>query len=90
MLIFQPPADDRFPWADYRSHTPDHELFGYVRQGVRAKNLYYLVNGSFTDVDPLDPSLVRKVYYGGHRYEVDADEAAVLTAAGFGANITEE
>lgn len=89
-FFFEPPIQDSFPWAKYQETSIDHQLFGYVRQGGRARNLYYLVNGTFTDVDPLDSTVVNKVYLGGHVYEISEDEVAILTAAGFGANIVEK
>jgi hypothetical protein len=39
-------------------------------------------------VQPLPNPWVVKVYYGGHSHLVDDAEAARLTAAGYGANIT--
>jgi hypothetical protein len=82
-LIFRTPVEDKFPWADYREKSIDHALFGYVRQGNRARNIYLLTNGQFTNVDPLDPTLVEKVYYGGHEHFVTPEEKAVLVAAGY-------
>jgi hypothetical protein len=84
MKTFSPPVDDNFAWADYRDTSPPHQLFGYFRQGDRAKNLFYLKTGVFTNVDPLDPGLVEKVYYGGHIYEITDEESSVLVAAGYG------
>lgn len=89
-FFFEPPIQDSFPWAKYQDKTPEHQLFGYVRQGGRARNIYYLTNGTFTDMDPLDSSLIRKTYLGGHVYEIDEIEVAVLTAAGFGSSIVEK
>jgi len=82
-LIFRPPVEDKFPWADYREQTPDHALFGYVRQGNRARNVYLLKDGTFTNVDPLDPAKVDKTYLGGHEWFVTPEEKAVLIAAGY-------
>ena len=83
-LIFRPPNDDDFPWADYRQQTSKaHRLFGFVGQGVRARNVFKLVDGTFTNDDPLDPALVDKVYYGAHVHFVTADEKADLVAAGY-------
>lgn len=87
MPAFSPPVEDKFAWADYRDNSIAHRLFGYVRRGDRAQNLFYLVDGTFTNVDPLNPSLVAKVYYGGHVYDVTPEEAAVLTDAGYGSSI---
>lgn len=87
MTTFSPPAQDDFAWANYRDNSAAHRLFGYIRQGVRAQNLFYLTDGTFTNVDPLNPDLVDKVYYGGHTYEITAEEATILTDAGYGAYI---
>lgn len=87
MPTFSPPAQDSFAWANYRDKSAEHQLFGYVRKGSRAQNLFYLTNGTFTNVDPLNPNLVDKVYYGGHIYEITEEEAAILTAGGYGSNI---
>jgi hypothetical protein len=82
-LIFRTPADDKFPWADYRENTVDHVFFGKVKQGNRARNIYRLTDGTFTNVDPLNPALVTTVYYGGHDYFVTPEEKAILVAAGY-------
>lgn len=83
-FTFRPPNDDDFPWADYRQQSSKaHRLFGFVGQGVRARNIFKLVDGTFTNDDPLDPALVDKVYYGAHVYFVTAEEKADLVAAGY-------
>jgi hypothetical protein len=82
-LIFRPPADDDFRWANYRDQNAESVLFGKLTQGVRARNIFKLTSGVYTNVDPRDPALVSKVYYGGHQYFVDDAEKAELVAAGY-------
>jgi hypothetical protein len=82
-LIFRTPVEDRFPWDNYRNAEPAHRLFAKANQGYRARNIFLLTNGTYTNTDPLDPTLVTKVYYGGHEYYVDQTEKDELVAAGY-------
>ena len=82
-LIFRTPVEDRFPWDDYRKAEPAHRLFSKANQGYRARNIFLLTNGTYTNTDPLDPTLVTKVYYGGHEYYVDQTEKDQLVSAGY-------
>lgn len=82
-FIFRPPVEDNFPWNDYREPTANHRLFGKAAQGNRARNIFRLTNGTYTNVDPLDPNLVDKVYYGGHQHFVTETEKADLVANGY-------
>lgn len=82
MFTFRPPADDDFPWADYRDNSPAHRLFGYIKSGSRARNVYKLDDGRFVTVDPLDGTVVR-TYLGAHDNLVTADERDDLIAAGY-------
>jgi len=82
-LIFRPPVEDRFPWDNYKSSTPDHRLFAKASQGYRARNIFQLTDLSYTNVDPLDPTLVKTVYLGGHDILVTQEEKTQLVAAGY-------
>jgi hypothetical protein len=82
-LIFRTPVEDRFPWDNYRNAEPAHRLFAKANQGYRARNIFRLNTGAYTNTDPLDPTLVDKVYYGGHNYFVDQTEKDQLVAAGY-------
>jgi hypothetical protein len=82
-FIFRPPAEDRFPWSDYRDSSPSHRLFARANPGYRARNIFRLTNGTYTNVDPLDPNLVDKVYLGAHEHFVTEQEKADLVAAGY-------
>lgn len=75
-------------------------LFRHYPQRTAGVNIYKLVDGSYTTTQPypyIDASVqpgqpgdttVLITYLGGHSYEVSDAEAAALTAAGYGANIT--
>jgi hypothetical protein len=76
-------VEDRFPWSDYRESAISHRLFARATPGFRARNIFRLTNGTYTNVDPLDPSLVDKVYLGAHEHFVTEQEKADLVAAGY-------
>ena len=82
-LIFRPPAEDRFPWINYCEFTPAHRLFAHLEQGYRARNIYRLIDGSYTTNDPGDPSIVEKLYLGAHANFVSETEKAQLVSAGY-------
>ena len=82
-MIFRPPIEDRFPWSDYRENTASHRLFGYATQGNRARNIFRLTDGTYTNTDPRDQTLVARTYYGGHEYFVTETEKAELVSAGY-------
>ena len=82
-LIFRTPVEDRFPWSDYRTFNSQNNLFSKAAQGYRARNIFRLNTGAYTNTDPLDPTLVDKVYYGGHDYFVEQTEKDQLVAAGY-------
>ena len=82
-LIFRTPVEDRFPWDNYRNAEPAHRLFAKANQGYRARNIFRLTNGTYTNTDPLDPTLVTRTYYGGHEHFVTQTEKDELVAAGY-------
>ena len=82
-LIFRPPVEDRFPWDNYRNAEPAHRLFSKANQGYRARNIFRLNTGAYTNTDPLDPTLVERTYYGGHEHFVTQTEKDELVAAGY-------
>ena len=82
-LIFRTPVEDRFPWDNYRNSEPAHRLFAKADQGYRARNIFRLTNGTYTNTDPLDPTLVARTYYGGHDHFVTQTEKDELVAAGY-------
>jgi hypothetical protein len=50
--------------------------------------VFKLTNNSFTENQPGDMTTVSVTYHGGHSHTVSAAEAALLTAAGYGSNLT--
>lgn len=54
----------------------------------RGKNVYKLNDGTYTETQPSDMTTVAIEYLGAHVHTVTVAEAAALTAAGYGANIT--
>lgn len=64
------------------------KLARFYPASPRGRNVFWLLDGTFTENDPADPADIRKVFYGGHDTELTADEEAALTAAGYGAYIS--
>jgi hypothetical protein len=59
-----------------------------MSEGRSASNIYKLTNGTYTNVDTRDYTVVAKVYHGGHDNFVSAEEKADLIAAGYGDYVT--
>ena len=87
--IFTPPTAPLRPAAVNPSH-PGFALFRHYRPWDAGTNVWLLEDGTVTTVEP-DPNTVdiARVFHGGHLHEVDDDEAALLTAAGYEDNLTE-
>jgi hypothetical protein len=98
MATFTPPADNFVVPAiiqDVMSMLPiskeerlANKLGVHIEASGRGRNIFLLANGTYTERQPSDYTLISKVYYGGHSTEVDAAEVASLTAAGYGAYIS--
>lgn len=86
--IFRVPPDDDYPFSERLGTSAADRLFSHTPQGVRARNLYKLTDGTYSLTDPRRPERVVKVYYGGHNIFLEDSEVAELTAAGYGAYIT--
>lgn len=86
--IFRVPTTRTYPFAERLSEEAPDRLFAHTPQGVRAKNLYRLSDGSYTTTDPRRPELITRTYYGGHDIFLTDEEVTELTAAGYGASIT--
>lgn len=87
MPTFEPPVVYDVP-VTVRYPHPGNALLRYYSPGPRGVNVWKLVDGSYTETQPSDASLVAYLYHGAHLHPVDDAEAAALTAAGYGANIT--
>lgn len=88
MATFTPPTDELVVWADPFDRRIDHRLFRFLHPGARGRNVFKLTDNSYTENEPGDRSTVKVTYYGGHSHPVSAAEAALLTAAGYGSNLT--
>jgi hypothetical protein len=86
--IFRVPITEGYPFAVRLSEDAPDRLFAFTPQGVRAKNLYRLTDGSYTTTDPRRPELITRTYLGGHDNFLTDPEITELTAAGYGSSIT--
>lgn len=84
MPSFTPPTDLFVSFAS-RYETG---IMAALRPFPRGRNVYKLVDGSFTENQPSDPAKIDKIYHGGHIHPLTAEEEADLTAAGYGAYIS--
>ena len=99
MAIFRTPTDNfvsplvvddiRFGKTLSQEQRLANRLAKHRGATARGRNVFLLTDGTYTEKEPSDRGLVAKTYYGGHDIEVDASEVASLTAAGYGAYITE-
>ncbi len=87
LLLFLTPSDTVAP-SDWRNGEVAQRLFRYAQPTNRGKNVYKLTNGTFTQVDQRDPTVVAKIYYGGTKNFVSQQEKDELVAAGYGSYIT--
>lgn len=83
MATFRPPTDPFVTFSDGSSWGIMARLSGWPR----GRNVYKLVDGSFTEDQPYPDTLIEKIYHGGHIHELTAAEEADLIAAGYGAYI---
>jgi hypothetical protein len=87
MPTFTPPLKDGEPRHTKGRH-PGDMLMRHYRSHPTGTNVWKVVGDIYTERQPDDPDTVLVLYYGGHVHEVSDDEAAALTAAGYGAYIT--
>lgn len=88
MAIFRPPTDNLVRYADPNGQGLAHRLFRFFSPDPRGRNVYRMLDGSYSEVDQVDVSLYTKIYFGGSENEVTAQEVSDLTAAGYGAYIS--
>jgi len=94
MSIFRPPTDDFVPLAlppkqeDSEEVRFAYSLFRHYGNDPRGRNVFKLTNGTFTENEPNDNTLIARTYFGGSDNIVTEEEVAELTAAGYGAYIT--
>ena len=100
MPTFIPPS--RFNVPRVRADTPDDQLTPsiYFTANIPiGANVWWWTDNTISETQPplaekrlnADGTYtqgVYKVWHGGHIHTITSDEAAMLTAAGYGANIT--
>lgn len=84
MPSFTPPTD---PFVKF-ALPHERGIFAALRGFPRGRNVFKLVDGSFTENQPADPALIALTYHGGHIHPLTAEEQADLVAAGYGAYIS--
>lgn len=98
MPVFEPPVaydvpafyiggNDRY----YPVTRVGQRLGRLMHARARGRTVLKSVDGTYTTVASPTVSQIEAAavaYIGGHRYEVTSDEAAALTAAGYGAGIS--
>lgn len=82
MATFTPPTDELVVYGDY--YSAGSRLFRRLRPGKRGRNVFLLIDGTYTEVQPPYWSDVAKVYYGGHVHTITDAEVTSLTEAGYG------
>jgi hypothetical protein len=63
-------------------------IFSYLAPAPRGKNVFKMLDGSFTEIEPHDYWNIDVIYHGGHSHVLTAAEEADLVAAGYGDYIT--
>lgn len=92
MPIFTPPTRAGRPlWT--KRNGPAFALFRHYAPQEEGINVYVLADGTVTTDDGVageaqQARTVSRTYHGGHIHTITSAEAAVLTSAGYGANIT--
>lgn len=82
MPVFVPPT--------VQDRARDQRAVGVVRYWPahwRGKNVWKKTDGTYTETQPASAD-IDTVYLGAHSHTITAAEATLLTAAGYGANIT--
>lgn len=80
MATFRPPTDDFVYWAE----SYESGIMAYLKPGRRGRNVFKTTDGSFTESQPADNSIIAHIYHGGHVHTLTAAEEADLRAAGYG------
>ena len=94
---FTPPTDNQvdFTGSDFYgfnmipANKLVYALYRHYQPGPRGRNVFKLTDGTFTENQPSDDSLIAKLYHGGHTHVLTEDgEKAALIAAGYGDYVT--
>jgi hypothetical protein len=89
MPTFNPPTDNLLVFTNRNQPFGlGYRLFRFFAPTARGRNVFLLNDGTYTENEPAEFSLIVTTYHGGHSHEVTSEEAASLTAAGYGAYLS--
>lgn len=83
MPTFTPPTTSGVSYVNRFARGVEYRLWRFYAPTTRGKNVYRLTDGSFTESQPGDATLIDRVFYGGHDNYVTDAEADALVAAGY-------
>jgi hypothetical protein len=83
MPVFRPPTDDFVRFGDRTMGGVQRYFWRFFEPEARGRNVYKLVDGSFSEADQRDEGQIVKIYLGGHDNYVTDVEADELVAAGY-------
>jgi hypothetical protein len=86
--MFRPPTRFDGPTTLVGGDRVANRLARFYRPRERGRNVYQLVDLTFTEVDQANYDVVLKVYHGGHVHELTEGEYTDLLAAGYSAYLT--
>jgi hypothetical protein len=88
LLLFRTPSTTEIAPAERDDDSIAGRLFRYAEPSYAGVNVYKLTDGSFTEVEQRDYTLIAKIYYGGSKNFVTQAEKDDLIAAGYGSYVT--
>ena len=88
VFLFRPPTDNLVAYVEYNRDGLENRLFRFYQPEPRGRNVYKLTDGTFSENEQYDQSLVSITYHGGHVIPVTQAEKDDLVAAGYGAYVT--
>ena len=88
VFLFRPPTDNLVAYVEYNRDWLENRLFRFYQPEPRGRNVYKLTDGTFSENEQYDQSLVSITYHGGHVIPVTQAEKDDLVAAGYGAYVT--
>ena len=92
--VFVPPVQQGRPlgWTPLKRNHPGYMLFRHYAPHAAGQN-FWIINGVFTTSDPSDSDITLGpndvALLGSHITPVTVAQAAIITAAGYGANLVE-
>lgn len=85
---FTPAVEPRVPLVTPQATAAQRALYRHFGPYNAGVTVFKLTDGTITTQQPVSRSLIAQAWYGGHRHPVTAADAALLVAAGYGANLS--